>query len=289
MQLSPAQTTIFILACILPGLIISLIVTALVRRFALPLGLVDKPGERKVHVTPTPLGGGIGIWFGMISPFLAGTLIVLLFDQVEMFQQLVPTFAKPHIDGLISKLDSLWLLLGAGTVLMLVGLADDKWQIGWKPRLGLQFLVAAICVIWQGWRLTAFINIPLLTGLFSVIWIVAMINSFNMLDNMDCLSGGVAAIAASVLGAVMLLSNEPGNAAPQIFVAGFLFVLAGSISGFLFHNRPPAKIFMGDVGSLALGGALGYVALVSRTELVLVVVGGFIFWIRFLLLGGLCP
>jgi UDP-GlcNAc:undecaprenyl-phosphate GlcNAc-1-phosphate transferase len=108
-------------------------------------------------------------------------------------------------------------------------------------------------VYWQGLQLTAFIDLPWLTGLMSVLWIVALINSFNMLDNMDGLSGGVAAIAASILALMLILQPDPVTRQPQLFVAAMLLVLVGSLLGFLKHNWPPASIFMGDAGSYLVG------------------------------------
>ncbi len=136
---------------------------------------------------------------------------------------------------------------------MLVGLADDRWGLGWKIRMGIQALVAAVCVVSQGWQLTAFIDVPWITWALSVLWIVALINSFNMLDNMDALSGGVAAIGAAMLAAVLLVTPAAATGQPQLFVAGFLLVVVGALLGFLWYNRPPARIFMGDAGSYFVG------------------------------------
>jgi UDP-GlcNAc:undecaprenyl-phosphate/decaprenyl-phosphate GlcNAc-1-phosphate transferase len=107
--------------------------------------------------------------------------------------------------------------------------------------------------VWQGWRLTAFIDAPLLTAVLSVIWIVGIVNAFNMLDNMDGLAVGVAWIASAILIAAILTAPDPRSTGPQLFVAGFLLVLAGSLAGFWRHNRPPATIFMGDAGSYFVG------------------------------------
>src|SRR6185312_9726020 len=94
------------------------------------------------------------------------------------------------------RLGSLWILLLCGTLLTLLGLLDDRFGLPWKLRLGIQIAVALFCVLQQGWRLTAFIELPQLSWFVSValstLWIVALINSFNMLDNMDGLSSGVA-------------------------------------------------------------------------------------------------
>lgn len=264
MNLTSQELLLFLVAAVLPPFLISLAMVYIVRKNAARWGLVDQPNEeRKVHVTATPLGGGLGIWAGVIGTFLLGTIAVYVVKANESLQNLLPEMATQHLDGFTGKIDSLWVLLAAGTVLMAIGLCDDKWQIGWKLRLLAQFGIAAACVAWQGWRLTAFINVPMVAGMLSVIWIVAMINSFNMLDNMDGLSGGVAAIAASMLAGVMLISNEPGSPSPQLFVGGFLLVIVGSLLGFLFHNRPPAKIFMGDAGSYFVGFSIAIATLLA--------------------------
>jgi UDP-GlcNAc:undecaprenyl-phosphate GlcNAc-1-phosphate transferase len=143
---------------------------------------------------------------------------------------------------------------------MVVGLVDDRRGLDWRVRLGVQTLVAVVLVLCD-WRLSLFIDVPVLTGLLSVLWIVGLINSFNMLDNMDGLSAGVAAIAAAMLAAVMLLAPEPGANQPQLFVGGFLLVLVGSLVGFLWHNRPPARLFMGDAGSYLIGYLLAMATL----------------------------
>ncbi|MDG2471042.1 MAG: MraY family glycosyltransferase [Pirellulaceae bacterium] len=262
MELSNSQLAIFITSTLIPPMLVAYVVTWIVRINANRLGLLDEPGDRKVHLVPTPLGGGIGIWAGFFTVFAVGSLI-LVFRDVGWIDRLMPGFARQHLDGISAKLDSLWILIGSGTLLALVGLADDKWAIGWKPRLASQFLIALFCVAWQGWRATAFISVPLVPGLLSVVWIVAMINSFNMLDNMDGLSGGVAFLASTFLAAVLLISREGEEGNQQLFVAGLLIVLAGSLLGFLFHNRPPAAIFMGDGGSYFIGFVIAAATLLA--------------------------
>jgi UDP-GlcNAc:undecaprenyl-phosphate GlcNAc-1-phosphate transferase len=100
------------------------------------------------------------------------------------------------------------------------------------------------------------------TWLLSVLWIVALVNSFNMLDNMDGASAGVAAIAAAMLAGV-LLSPDPTTRGPQLFVGGFLLVIVGALLGFLWHNRPPARVFMGDAGSYFVGFCIAVAALLA--------------------------
>lgn len=255
--------TLWLVAAALPPLFIALLATAGLRRWAPRLGLIDKPAARKVHTVPTPLGGGVGIWLGVVTTFALGSVAAWLIASRPEWIERLPEFARPHLAGIVSKLGSLWVLLGGGTVLAALGLADDRWGLDWRLRLGVQFAVAIGCLAWQGLQLTAFIPWPAITWALSAIWIVGLINSFNMLDNMDALSSGVAAIAASMLTAVMFLAPDPQTHAPQLFVAGYLIVLVGAILGFLFHNRPPAKIFMGDAGSYFLGFYLATATLLA--------------------------
>lgn len=254
---------LFLTATLLPSALIALAAGYWLRGVAPKWGLIDKPGARKVHTTPTPLGGGIAIWLGVLLPFAAGTIGLALVHYEILDSAMLPPLAREHLGGLWRQLPRLWVLLGAGTVLMLLGLADDRYGLDWKLRLGVQLAVALVCVTTQGWQLTAFIGIPAITIGLSVVWIGALVNSFNMLDNMDGLSGGVAAIAASMLATVLLLSPDPETNQPQLFVAGLLLVLVGAIAGFLWHNRPPAKIFMGDAGSYFIGFVVAVATLLA--------------------------
>jgi UDP-GlcNAc:undecaprenyl-phosphate GlcNAc-1-phosphate transferase len=135
---------------------------------------------------------------------------------------------------------------------MLLGLADDRRGVDWRLRLSIEFVVAAF-IVWQGWRLSLFLEFPWLTAALSVLWVVMLVNSFNLLDNMDGLSGGVAAIAAAILATTMLTTPDPATNEPQLFVGGLLLVLMGALLGFLWHNRPTARLFMGDAGAYFIG------------------------------------
>jgi UDP-GlcNAc:undecaprenyl-phosphate GlcNAc-1-phosphate transferase len=97
----------------------------------------------------------------------------------------------------------------------------------------------------------------------SVLWIASLINAFNMLDNMDGLSAGVAAISCAVLAAFLMFPASGATEAPQLFVAGFLLVLVGALLGFLAHNRPPARLFMGDAGSYFVGFCVAVATLLA--------------------------
>ena len=243
-----------------PSLFFSWTTCFLVRLIAERWGLVDRPtAPHKRHGRPTPLGGGLAIWFAVVLFFALGQCALWLIPDSTQTESRVLGFALPqlfttHLDGLRARSCDVWAILGAGSVIMVLGLYDDRFRLSWQVRLVVQFTVAILgVVIFQNWRLTAFLDYPWVTGLLSVVWIVGLVNSFNMLDNMDGLSAGVAGIAATMLAITLILVPEPGSDSPQLFVVGFLLVLIGSLIGFLWHNRPPARLFMGDAGSYFVG------------------------------------
>jgi UDP-GlcNAc:undecaprenyl-phosphate GlcNAc-1-phosphate transferase len=255
---------------IFPGLLVSVLLAYVVRHLAPRWGLVDRPGHRKVHQTPIPYGGGLAIWAGVVVPLAASQFALEMWNRARLdsaesssldwsrfgpWPAALGEFIEPHLPGLVAQSRSLWIFLAAGTVLMLLGLIDDVRRVDWRVRLAVQFAVAAAIVFGLGWKLTLFVNVPVITNAVTLFWIVGLVNSFNMLDNMDALAGGVAAISATLLAIYVLIVPEAAGH-PQLFVAGFLFLLVGALTGFLWHNRPPARIFMGDAGSYFIGFCL---------------------------------
>lgn len=237
---------LFALACLLPSFWVSFFVTALMRWVAPRWGLIDRPAARKVHTVPTALGGGVGIWAGVVLPLGVAQILILLWcdHPPDWF----PPGLAVHLPGALSKAGQLWAVVGAGTVLSVMGLLDDFRPLPWKPRMAIQVLVS-LFVVWWGVRATLFLPIPWLMAIVTIGWYVMLVNSFNFLDNMDGLSSGIALIS-SLIFAVMML-GIPGD--PRWLVAGYLLILAGSVVGFLCHNWSPARIFMGDSGSYFLG------------------------------------
>ena len=219
--------------------------TMLVRRWALRRGFVDKPGQRKIHVNPIPLGGGIVVFWITMAPILAVTGFALWCDSFGCPAWL-PGAIEQHIAGLCSRAPLAGVLVLSGALLHVMGLIDDKKALGPWIKLVVQLTVAALLATFGGMRFSFFIPSAIVTTLLSMVWIVVIINAFNFLDNMDGLSAGIAMICAIIILSAALSSG-------QVFVGGLLALLIGALAGFLVFNFAPARIFMGDSGSLLVG------------------------------------
>ncbi len=251
-----------VLLAAVPSLLIALAAVPVIRRYASDWGLVAKPRSDRFHKQPTPTGGGIAIWLGVLGTFATGQVLLSLIALDVIPLASTPQLLEIHYAGLIAQSPKLWTLLAGATAMAILGAIDDRGGLSWQLRLAVQIVIAAL-MVWQGWRLSLFIDAPAATAVLSVIWIVGIVNSFNMLDNVDGLASGVAFIAAVILAAVMLTSPQVESGGPQLFVAGFLLVLAGAVAGFWWYNRPPATIFMGDVGSYFVGFSIAAATLMA--------------------------
>lgn len=235
---------IFILSFLL-----SVLFVPIVMKLAWRWNIVDNPGTRKIHMTPKPLMGGISFYLSFNLVVLAHVFSLLLLQNQLWVQQWLPLAVK-QIPRLNLVLPRLMLLLSCGTILLIVGLLDDilKEKFSYKWKFVGQF-IAALILVFGGIR-TEFMPFEFLDIVISILWIIGITNSFNLLDNMDGLSAGVALIAALIFFFVTLFQL-------QIFMAFILIALAGSVLGFLIYNFKPAKLFMGDSGSLFLGFMFG--------------------------------
>ncbi len=219
--------------------------SSLARKIAPRFGLVDKPGGRKAHLAPTPMAGGVAIWLTMIAMLGLGAL------ALAIFRSSFPPELAVHVSGLWSRGPELLVILGLATVIMLMGLIDDRFGLHWLPRLLIQCGLATALVAY-GVRMTLFwpFNSPILTGALTVLWIVGLTNAFNFLDNMDGLAASVGLIAALLFASAQVMVHS-------LFVPAVLLVMVGALAGFLVWNRPPARLFMGDAGSNFIGFMLG--------------------------------
>lgn len=235
-------------ACLVPAFLISFAATAVMRRYAPRWGLLDQPADRKVHTAPIPLGGGVGIWLGIVLPLATVQFVAFVLSRSDSMPAWIPPEIAALSDGILYRSGRMWAILAGGTLLSIMGLIDDVRDLPWLRRLLVQFVVA-VAIVFAGVRATVFLPIPWLGGALTVVWILVLVNAFNFLDNMDGLSAGIGLIASALFAAIMLqMTSEP-----RMLVGGVLLVMVGSLAGFLCHNRPPARIFMGDSGSYFIG------------------------------------
>ena len=225
--------------------VVSACLTYAVGRWALRRGYVDEPGPRKIHAGPVALGGGIVVFWVVIGPITAAALLVTWWDR-RGGPGWLPEALSQHVAGLADKGPAVLVLAAAAALLHVTGLIDDRRRLGPWVKLTAELIVAAGLVIWGQMRMGFFIDNVWISGAVSVVWIVVVINAFNFLDNMDGLSAGCGIICSA-----MILAVAVGH--EQWFVSGLLALLIGALLGFLVFNFFPAKIFLGDAGSLLTG------------------------------------
>lgn len=218
-----------VLLVLVLALLLGLYFTPVARQAALRFGIVDRPdGRLKNHGEPVPYLGGLAV-------FLAYLMAL----------------------GLVLPFNSLLLgLLLAGTLTLLVGLIDDFGVL--TPLAKVAGQGVAIFVLVRSGAVIELAEVPeQLRWPLAAAWLLAVCNAFNLLDIMDGLAAGVGVIAALGLGVVALVGGELPEAAAA-------FALAGALTGFLVFNFNPARIYLGDAGSLATGVTLGALALAIR-------------------------
>jgi UDP-GlcNAc:undecaprenyl-phosphate GlcNAc-1-phosphate transferase len=223
-------------------------ITPIVIRLAWRVGAVDKPGVRSIHTRPIPRVGGVAIYLAAM-----GLIVCLPFVD--------SSFAERFRDVRLQVIT----LLCSATGIFLIGLVDDLWQLPARVKfLGELLGAGVLCLVgvrisniglgdgfdlqlgWLGWPIT-------------MLWIVGITNAVNMSDGLDGLAAGVSAIACGVI-AIFVIHHSTLHSGPaqsnDIMMALSSLALLGSLSGFLFFNFNPAKVFMGDCGSLFIGFAI---------------------------------
>ena len=258
--------TLPVLALVVVGLAISWPLTAVLVRLGRRASLMDTPGtdghfKQLRHV---PNIGGIAIYVAIALPLAVGLAIVWYLDAATL-QRIVPGLNDYLLARVRESTPTAVAMLAGMTALHITGLLDDRKALGAWPKLFVQLAVAAVMATWFDVRLLTavdkYVNAYVPVGyapsvIITVLWIVAVTNAINFMDNMDGLAGGVSAIAATLFMIATILNA-------QWFIAGTLAVLIGALIGFLIFNFPPARIFMGDGGSLVVGFVLAI--LTART------------------------
>ncbi len=250
--------TLSILGLTLISFAIAWVGTLLMKRIAPAIGFVDKPGGRKIHSNPKPLGGGVAIFLGFALPVLLG-LAIVHFTEPSRFAVIL---TKGHTEqlgaywsGIRDRTPVAMGILLAAFLLHLLGLADDRKALGPYFKLFVQIsVITGLVLALRELRAFKYLDVGGLgqwpSIIVTILWIGVITNAFNFLDNMDGLSAGVAAVCTAAFLVTTLLIH-------QWFVAAALALLLGALLGFLCFNFAPATIFMGDSGSLLIGLILG--------------------------------
>jgi len=239
------------LASIALAFALSALAVPITKKLAHRFGMVDVPGRHKTHSQPVPLLGGCAIFAAVLLPSLLAFATVSVW-AVKGIPAWVPPEVAIHIHGAALRAPMAIGILAGALALHVVGIIDDRKNLGVAIKLATQLLVCALVVIFCNVRVLTAAG-PAISVIVSVLWLVAITNAFNFLDNMDGLSAGVAAIcAAALLGAA--------GAMGQLFVLGWGCLIIGALLGFLPYNFPPAGTYMGDGGSLVVGFLLGGVS-----------------------------
>ena len=213
----------------------SILLTPLVRKLAFRIGAVDRPNYRKVHATIMPRIGGLAIF----GAFLIGYFLLMPKDE--------------HATG---------ILIGA-LIIIITGFLDDMFEITAKAKVVGQLAAAIVVVTWGGLQIEV-INLPFvgefdfgyLSIPITIIWIIGITNAINLIDGLDGLAAGVSTIALITIAIMAVIMANP-------FVMATAAILAASSLGFLLFNFHPAKIFMGDTGSLFLGFMISVLAMLG--------------------------
>ncbi|MBP2645426.1 MAG: glycosyl transferase family 4 [Firmicutes bacterium] len=219
------------------ALAVAYFVTPYVKRFAIKVGALDAPDARKVHTCPIPRMGGIAIYLGFVLAVLSSMHV-----NHEVFG----------------------LLLG-GTAIFVVGIIDDLMQLPAKVKLLGQIIAAGVLVLFDvriEWLTNPFGDMLYLDYLsipVTILWVVSLTNTVNLIDGLDGLAAGVSSIAAV---AILLVAVQMNFWVVAVLTAA----LAGSAMGFLQHNFNPAKIFMGDTGSMFLGYMLAAISILGTVK-----------------------
>lgn len=211
----------------------------LIRHLAIDMGAVGAVRARDVHTVPTPRMGGLGMLLGFAA--------ALCF-----------AYGTPWISGLFIGNNQAWVILTGAVLMCLLGIADDIWDLDWMLKLAGQLLIAVL-VSWQGvqiislpWGRSLITASPSVSMAVTAFLIVASVNAVNFVDGLDGLAAGIVAIGgvAFAFYSYVLSRDQPSYSS----MATLLDVaLVGVCVGFILHNWHPAKLFMGDSGSMLLG------------------------------------
>jgi UDP-GlcNAc:undecaprenyl-phosphate GlcNAc-1-phosphate transferase len=205
------------------------------------LDFLDYPAGRKAHKAPMPFLGGAGVFFAFWAVVFAAILLGFTLNQRMPGSDAISRIVR----GTVSLAPKVGGIFAGGSIIFVVGLLDDKFR--WRPRHKLLGQIAATLVLMGlGFAINIFEGLGPLGYFITFIWILLIINAFNFIDSLDGHCAGIALISTLMFFWLTQIITQP-------IVGFFLITFAGALAGFLPHNFKPAKIFLGDNGSLFIG------------------------------------
>ena len=231
------------------------LVTPLIRHVAIHIGAVGEVRARDVHTIPTPRMGGLGMLIGFAFAMIYSSRIAFT-------------------TGLFENNNQEWVILAGAVLICLLGMADDLWDLDWMLKMAGQLLIS-VFVAWGGLQI---ISLPLgslitaspsISVTITAILIVASINAVNFVDGLDGLAAGIVAIGGIAFAAYsyIIARNSPSYASMATLID---VAMVGICIGFILHNWHPAKLFMGDSGSMLLGYLITCASIVMTGRLAIV-------------------
>ena len=214
-------------------------------RWCVRTGHVDDPGHRKIHDRPIPLAGGLAVFTGIALPLIAGAFIVH-FGKFDT--------ALTH--GLGRRVVELSAIVGGALGMTILGVLDDKHELRPAFKFAGQLIIASL-VAAAGVRITLFVHSPVFSYAVTVLWILTLINALNFMDNMNGLCAGLGVIAGWCFAVLAAASG-------QYLVSLIALISVGALLGYLPHNFPTARAFLGDAGSHLVGYLLAILAILPH-------------------------
>jgi len=235
------------------ALAVSAALTPIARRVAQAAGLVAEVRPDRLHTQPRPYGGGIAMADTLLL-VVGGAWLVGLYAPLDWLPGWLPDAVRPHLQARTPML--LRLALG-GLVFFIIGLLDDRYRLPALGKFLLQAMGAVLVVVGFDISASVWIETPWLGQVVSILWVLAVVNAYNMFDHADGMAASVGVVAFGALAVGQMMMGE-------LFVPGMALAAAGALAGFLIYNLPPAKLFMGDAGSHLMGYLYAALAMVAR-------------------------
>ncbi len=214
-------------------------------RWCVRTGHVDDPGHRKIHDQPIPLAGGLAVFTGLALPVIVG-VFAIYFGAGNA--------ALTH--GLGRRALELAAIVLGALGMTILGVLDDKHELRPAVKFAGQLIIASL-VAAAGVRITLFVHNPVFSFAVTVLWLLTLINALNFMDNMNGLCAGLGAIAGWCFAVLAAASG-------QYLVALIALIVVGALAGYLPHNFPNARAFLGDAGSHLVGYLLAVLAILPH-------------------------